>query len=126
MRVVKERDGGVVRKVLLVDGNGGPVGPVCRFLAHLGDREFSPNTLCAYGYDLKYLFTFLKQEGLDWQEFRPPRTRCSCWRSCGGSRAAGPHSGSDWRWSPMRRTGPGHAAVAGDGGPHPGRGVQLL
>ena len=30
-----------------------------------GDREFSPNTLAAYGYDLKYLFTFLDRE--DWQ-----------------------------------------------------------
>ena len=53
MRVVKERDGRVVRRVLLVDGEGEPVGPVCRFLAHLGDRNFSANTLCAYCYDLK-------------------------------------------------------------------------
>ena len=68
MRVVKERDGRVVRRVLLVDGEGEQVGPVCRFLAHLahlGDRNFSPNTLCAYCYDLKYLFTFLEREGLD-------------------------------------------------------------
>jgi integrase len=72
VRVVKDRDGRVVRRVLLVDEEGEPVGPVCRFLAHLGDRNFSPNTLCAYGYDLKYLFTFLEREGLDWQEFRPP------------------------------------------------------
>ena len=40
--------------------------------AHLGDRQFSPNTLAAYGYDLKYLFTFLDREGLDWQDFRAP------------------------------------------------------
>lgn len=72
MRVVKERDGGVVRRVRLVDGEGEPIGPAGRFLAHLGDRNFSPNTLCAYCYDLKYLFTFLEREGLDWQEFRPP------------------------------------------------------
>jgi integrase/recombinase XerD len=72
VRVVKERDSGVVRRVRLVDGEGEPIGPVCRFLAHLGDRNFSPNTLCAYCYDLKYLFTFLEREGLDWQEFRPP------------------------------------------------------
>lgn len=72
MRVVKEREGGIVRRVRLVDGVGEPVGPGCRFLAHLADREFSPNTLCAYGYDLRYLFMFLAQEELDWQDFRPP------------------------------------------------------
>jgi hypothetical protein len=49
VRVVKERDGRVVRRVRLVDDAGEPVGPVCRFLGHLGDREFSPNTLSAYG-----------------------------------------------------------------------------
>ena len=48
------------------------MGPVCRFPDHLGDREFSPNKLAAYGYDLKYLFTFLDREGLDWQDFRAP------------------------------------------------------
>jgi integrase/recombinase XerD len=71
VRVVKERDGRVVRRVLLVDGEDEPVRPVCRFLAHLGDRNFSPNTLCAYGYDLKYLFTFLEREGLDSARWRP-------------------------------------------------------
>jgi len=72
VKVVKEREGGIVRRVRLLDDVGEPVGPVCRFLSHLGDREFSPNTLSAYGYDLKYLFSFLAQEGLDWQDFRPP------------------------------------------------------
>jgi integrase/recombinase XerD len=72
VRVIKERDGGIVRRVRLVGDDGEPVGPVCRFLDHLGDREFSPNTLAAYGYDLKYLFTFLDREGLDWQDFRAP------------------------------------------------------
>jgi len=72
VRVIKERDGGIVRRVRLVGDDGEPAGPVCRFLDHLGDREFSPNTLAAYGYDLKYLFTFLDREGLDWQDFRAP------------------------------------------------------
>ncbi|MYS85450.1 tyrosine-type recombinase/integrase [Streptomyces sp. SID5474] len=56
----------------LVDDDGEPVGPACRFLDHLGDREFSPHTLSAYAYDLQYLFTFLRSEGLDWQGFRSP------------------------------------------------------
>ena len=59
VRVVRERDGGIVRRVRLLDDQSEPIGPVCRFLSHRGDRNFSPNTLCAYGYDLKYLFTFL-------------------------------------------------------------------
>jgi hypothetical protein len=50
VRVIKERDGGIVRRVRLVCDDGEPVGPVCRFLDHLGDREFSPNTLAAYAY----------------------------------------------------------------------------
>lgn len=71
MRVVKDRDGGIVRRVRVLDDGGDPVGPACRFLDHLADRGFSPHTLCAYGYDLKYLFTFLAGENLDWQGFGP-------------------------------------------------------
>ncbi|WEO92720.1 tyrosine-type recombinase/integrase [Streptomyces sp. FXJ1.172] len=72
MRVVKERDGGVVRRVRLVDGSGEPVAAACRFLDHLVDRGFSPHTICAYAYDLRRLFTFLAAEGMDWCEFRGP------------------------------------------------------
>ncbi|MEV0168823.1 phage integrase family protein with SAM-like domain [Nonomuraea fuscirosea] len=72
MRVVRERDGRIVRRVRPVNDEGEPVGPVRRLLDHLRDREFSPNTLSAYGYDLKYLFTFLDRESLDWQDFRAP------------------------------------------------------
>jgi integrase/recombinase XerD len=72
VRVIKEKDGGIVRRVRLVDDAGEPIAPVCRFLSNLGDREFSPNTMAAYAYDLKYLFTFLEKEGLDWQGLRAP------------------------------------------------------
>jgi integrase/recombinase XerD len=72
VRVIKHRDGGIVRRVELVDERGEPIGSACRFLNHLVDRGFSPHTLCAYAYDLKYLFTFLREEGMDWQEFRAP------------------------------------------------------
>jgi len=74
VRVVKQRDGGIVRRVQLLDDAGDPVGPVCRFLDHLVDRGLSPHTLCAYAYDLKYLFTFLAQEGMDWRVLRAPDT----------------------------------------------------
>ncbi|MGW4567574.1 site-specific integrase [Streptomyces sp. NPDC004561] len=72
MRVVKERDGGVVRRVRLVDGDGEPLAAACRFLDHLVDRGFSPHTICAYAYDLRRLFTFLAAEGMDWRQVRGP------------------------------------------------------
>ncbi|MEU8976473.1 site-specific integrase [Streptomyces monashensis] len=72
MRVVKERDGGVVRRVRLVDGEGEQVSAACRSLDHLIDRGFSPHTICAYAYDLRRLFTFLAAEGMDWRQFRGP------------------------------------------------------
>src|SRR2546421_9473055 len=74
MRVVKIREGGVVRKVRLLDDEGCPVEAVCQFLEHLVDRGSSPNTLCAYGYDLQHLFTFLHREQLDWRQFGPADT----------------------------------------------------
>lgn len=74
VRVVKVREDGIVRKVRLEDAEGRPVEVVCRFLEHLVDRGSSPNTLCAYGYDLKHLFTFLQREGRSWQEFGPADT----------------------------------------------------
>lgn len=74
MRVVKVREDGIVRRVRLLDDVGHPVEIVCRFLEHLVDREFSPNTLCAYGYDLKHLFAFLEREQMSWQEFGPADT----------------------------------------------------
>ncbi|MFG2949156.1 site-specific integrase [Streptomyces adustus] len=72
MRVVKERDRGVVRRVRLGDGSGDLVVAACRFLDHLVDRGFSPHTICAYAYDLRRRFTFLAAEGMDWREFRGP------------------------------------------------------
>jgi integrase/recombinase XerD len=72
VRVVKERDGGVVRRVRLIDGAGEPVAAACRFLDHLVDRGFSPHTICAYAYDLRRLFTFLAAEGMVWRQFRGP------------------------------------------------------
>lgn len=71
MRVVKEREGGVVRRVRLLDQAGEPIAAVTRFLDHLAEREYSPYTLCAYAYDLQNLFIFLAGVQLEWQAFRP-------------------------------------------------------
>ncbi len=35
------------------------------------DSGYSPHTVCAYGYDLRYLFEFLDREQVDWRAFSP-------------------------------------------------------
>lgn len=71
MRVVKDRVGGIIRRVALLDDDGVAVEPVSGFLDHLMNAGYSPNTVCAYGYDLRYLFGFLTAEGMDWRAFGP-------------------------------------------------------
>ena len=73
MRVVKERDGGIVRRVLLLDDAGAEIELVNQFLSHLRYSGYSPNTVCAYAYayDLRHLARFLDQRSLGWNEFRP-------------------------------------------------------
>jgi integrase/recombinase XerD len=71
MRVVKHVSGGIVRRVTLLDADGREIEPVARFLVHLGDSGYSPNTLCGYGYDLRRLFMFLDHIDMVWTEFRP-------------------------------------------------------
>lgn len=71
MRVVKQQEGGIVRRVVLVDEADGTVGPVNWFLSHLMDAGYSPNTVCAYGYDLRHLVEFLNQRSLAWDQFGP-------------------------------------------------------
>ena len=83
MRVVREVEGGVVRRVRVLDDSGAEVEPVVRFLSHLTDSGYSPNTVCAYAYDLRHLAEFLDDRSLGWNDFRPQRR----WRSsatCGG------------------------------------------
>jgi len=72
VRVVREVDGGVVRRVRVLDDTGAEVEPVVRFLSHLTDSGYSPNTVCAYAYDLRHLAEFLDDRSLGWNDFRPP------------------------------------------------------
>ncbi|MGH3813724.1 MAG: tyrosine-type recombinase/integrase [Pseudonocardiaceae bacterium] len=72
MRVVKHREGGIVRRVVLLDDEGDEVVPFTGFLSHLTDAGYSPNTVCAYAYDLRYLAGFLDQQELAWIDFRSP------------------------------------------------------
>lgn len=71
MRVVKEYEGGIVRRVVLVDDASADVALVTRFLAHLMDSAYSPNTVCAYAYDLRHLATFLADRQLVFGDFGP-------------------------------------------------------
>jgi integrase/recombinase XerD len=71
VRVVKQRENGIVRRVVLLDDRGDEVAPVNRFLSHLTDSDYSPNTVCAYAYDLRHLVQFFDQQGLGWNDFRP-------------------------------------------------------
>ena len=71
MRVAVERVEGVVASVSVVDSAGASVAEADRFLAFVLASGGSPNTALAYGYDLRYLFEFLDERGLDWTEFGP-------------------------------------------------------
>jgi hypothetical protein len=71
MRVQVDRQDGLVRSVLLVDGEGTPVESACRFLRYVVDSGGSPNTAVAYAYDLRYLFEFFAERELDWGQFQP-------------------------------------------------------
>jgi integrase len=71
MQVLKECEDGIVRRVILLDDAGNDVVLVTRFLSHLSDSGYSPNTLCAYAYDLRHLVAFSSRHDLTWSEFRP-------------------------------------------------------
>jgi len=71
VRVVKQREAGIVRRVMLLDDAASEVVPVTRFLSHLSDANYSPNTVCAYAYDLAHLARFLERRAIGWNEFRP-------------------------------------------------------
>ena len=71
MRVVRSRDEAGRVRVRVPDADRQPVARVCRFLVHLADADYSPHAAAAYGYDLRLLFEFRAEQGLDWREFRP-------------------------------------------------------
>jgi len=58
--------------VELLDDRDQPIPVVSGFLRHLRARGCSPNTLCAYAYDLFHFMTFLSEKQLSYQEFTPP------------------------------------------------------
>lgn len=71
MQVIKHREHGIVQRVVLLDDAGCEVVAVNRFLSHLTDSNYSPNTMCAYAYDLAHLVRFVEDRSLGWEDFRP-------------------------------------------------------
>lgn len=71
MQVVRHGEIGVVRRVTLLDDACVEVAAVTRFLSHLTDSNYSPNTVCSYAYDLRHLARFLDEQAIGWNDFRP-------------------------------------------------------
>lgn len=71
MRVVKQCEGGIVTRVVVLDDAGEEIPLITRFLSHLRDAGYSPNTACAYAYDLRHLARFLDDRSMAWDDFRP-------------------------------------------------------
>jgi len=55
----------------IVDDDDQPIEVISSFMHHLHARDFSPNTLAAYAYDLLHFFSFLKQHDLTYLDFTP-------------------------------------------------------
>ena len=91
MQVVKESEGGIVRRVMLLDDDDGEdVVLVTRFLGHLADVEYSPNTPTNYAISPPSWARGTSALGTSGR-----RRRWSSSAICGGSRAAVPRSASD-------------------------------
>jgi integrase len=56
----------------LFDDENEPIPMVSGFMRHLRARGCSPNTLSAYAYDLLHFMSFLQEQRLTYDEFRPP------------------------------------------------------
>ncbi len=56
----------------LLDDDNQPIPIVSGFMRHLRARGCSPNTLSAYAYDLLHFMSFLQEQRLPYDEFRPP------------------------------------------------------
>src|SRR4051794_34348403 len=71
MRVDRQRQDDGSLLIALIDDAGHSVAIVSGFLRYLTARGCSPNTLTAYAYDLRHLWTFLAEQQLEWDELRP-------------------------------------------------------
>jgi integrase/recombinase XerD len=56
----------------LLDDENQPIPIVSGFMRHLRARGYSPNTLSSYAHDLRHFMSFLQEQRLIYDEFRPP------------------------------------------------------
>jgi hypothetical protein len=92
VRVVKQRENGIVRRVVLLDDRGDEVAPVNRFLSHLTDSDYSPNTVCATPTTCGTWLSSLTSTGSAGM-ISGRRRRWSSWPTCGGCRPGVRRSG---------------------------------
>ena len=55
----------------VVDDEGHPFPLISSYLHHLRAREYSPNTISAYAYDLLHFMTFLALRNMNYRDFTP-------------------------------------------------------
>jgi len=68
---VQQRLDDGAHQVELLDEDDVAVEVVSGFLRSLAARDYSPNTLVSYAYDLRHLWRFFDRGGLTWEEFAP-------------------------------------------------------
>jgi site-specific recombinase XerD len=71
VRILQQRLDDGSHQVELLDEDDVPVEVVSGFLRSLAARDYSPNTLVSYAYDLRHLWRFFDRDGLTWEEFAP-------------------------------------------------------
>ncbi|WP_353347716.1 tyrosine-type recombinase/integrase [Oceaniserpentilla sp. 4NH20-0058] len=67
VRVEKFQHPTLERVTFRVYSDGLPVRHINRFLSHLDKRDFAPNTVKAYSYDLAQYFRYLDKSKIDWE-----------------------------------------------------------
>jgi integrase len=72
MFTVQRASGGKI--IVLSDEDNPAVEPICRFLAYLTAKGYSPNTVLAYAHDIVHLLTFLTSQHIDWTKFSAERS----------------------------------------------------
>ena len=60
--------------IVVSDEESSSAEPICRFLAYLTAKGYSPNTVVAYAHDIVHLLTFLTSQRIDWTEFSAERS----------------------------------------------------
>jgi integrase len=69
VRIWQQQGNGGSQQVDLLGDDGEPIEVVSGFLRFLAAKDYSPNTLVSYAYDLRHLWSYFDRDGLSWEEF---------------------------------------------------------